>query len=988
MKIRAKFMMTISAILILGGTLMLAWGYYASHKSAVRQAIQDDNTLSGTIHEAVYGFMRTGQQEYLDGYLEKARRFESVSEIRVIRAPSLEKEMGIKSTTRVKDDLDRQVLQTGQTIDRELTLAQGRAIRHVSPILLDSTCLVCHPGFKEGEVIAALSTTLSFQSSLDRNVRSLMQAGLIQILIILLVAVAIFSLFNRFIMDPVAQIGAFVKKLGGGDLAAKISLRSSGKTQTSAAKDPEAKLDPQDELGGLAIAFNKMSRDLQETIVTRDDLLKEVELRKKLEQSIQGRELFLASLTDAIPNPVFYKDRHGVYLGCNRAFETFLGISKEKLTGKTDEDIFPPDVAAFSREKEKKLLDSSGMVFYQMVLKNANGQPRNVIFNEATFLDPAQGVSRLVGVIIDVTEQKRLDRALQESEKRFMDVLYASKDAILLIDGDKFVDCNEATARMLGYATRQEFLMTHPSELSPPTQPDGQSSFEKANRMMNIAFTEGFNRFERIHKKANGENFPVEVSLTPIAIRGKNILHCLWRDETEVKKAEEALRQSEEKMRSITDSAQDAILMMDPQGMISFWNPSAERILGYRAEEALGMNLHQLLAPTRFHVAHHAAFPGFLKTGQGAAVGKTLELVAARKDGVEIPVELSLSAIQRGDGWHAVGIMRDISEKKIDRSLLEERAKETREALKESLLAQEALLRMLQDNREVKEKLEQSMGEVRKNQQMLLQSEKLASIGQLAAGIAHEINNPTGFIGSNIATLDTYMADITKIFRVMEALKAAVKEGDIGKAQKVEKEVEELERETDVSYIFSDVDNLLRESKEGVVRIANIVRDLKLFSHTQEDVFIPSELCKIIDGVINIVWSELKYKADLKKDYAPDLLVNCNPQQIGQVLINILVNAAQAIEGKGAITIKTYAAEGFAIIVITDTGCGIPQENLSKIFDPFFTTKAPGKGTGLGLGISAAIIKKHGGYIKAESEPGKGTTFTISLPMNTTKGVS
>ena len=141
-----------------------------------------------------------------------------------------------------------------------------------------------------------------------------------------------------------------------------------------------------------------------------------------------------------------------------------------------------------------------------------------------------------------------MEETLRESEKRFWDVLYAAKDAILLIDGDKFVDCNEATVRMLGYPTRQEFLMTHPSELSPPQQPDGKSSFEKANEMMNAAIAQGFNRFEWIHRKANGEDFPVEVSLTPIVIRGRNVLHCLWRDLTERKQQE---KESEKRLREL-----------------------------------------------------------------------------------------------------------------------------------------------------------------------------------------------------------------------------------------------------------------------------------------------------------------------------------------------------------------------------------------------------------------------------------------------------
>jgi PAS domain S-box-containing protein len=190
------------------------------------------------------------------------------------------------------------------------------------------------------------------------------------------------------------------------------------------------------------------------------------------------------------------------------------------------------------------------------------------------------------GTTVDVTERRRAEEALRESEKRFMDVLYAAQDAILLIDGETFVDCNEVTARMLGYSNRAEFLMKHPSELSPPTQPDGRNSFEKANEMMKLAFERGFNRFEWVHRKANGEDFPVEVSLTPISIHGKNVLHCLWRDMTELKKIADQIR----KLSQAMEQSPSCVVITDKDGKIEYVNQKFTELTGYASSEVRGQN--------------------------------------------------------------------------------------------------------------------------------------------------------------------------------------------------------------------------------------------------------------------------------------------------------------------------------------------------------------------------------------------------------------
>lgn len=266
-------------------------------------------------------------------------------------------------------------------------------------------------------------------------------------------------------------------------------------------------------------------------------------------------------------------------------------------------------------------------------------------------------------------------------------------------------------------------------------------------------------------------------------------------------------------------------------------------------------------------------------------------------------------------------------------------------------------------------------------QKQLLQSEKLASIGQLAAGIAHEINNPLGFISYNLSTFQSYYKDIVLIIETASKLASSANENNLKLTTKLSSKFLNLKQETNIDFLIEDLNKLLDESSIGVERIAKIVEDLTFIARADEGEYALLNINNIIDGIINIVWNEIKYKAHLKKQYGKIPLVICNPQQIGQVFINILINSAQAIEEKGEISIKTSYNKNYVIIKIKDNGCGIPEENIEKIFDPFFTTKEPGKGTGLGLSISHDIIKRHGGNIVAKSIVGKGTIFTVSLPL-------
>lgn len=260
-------------------------------------------------------------------------------------------------------------------------------------------------------------------------------------------------------------------------------------------------------------------------------------------------------------------------------------------------------------------------------------------------------------------------------------------------------------------------------------------------------------------------------------------------------------------------------------------------------------------------------------------------------------------------------------------------------------------------------------------QSQLLQSEKMASVGQLAAGVAHEINNPIGYVRSNLNNLDRYLQGIFSVLDEYEKLERALpRDLPALSAVRMRKEL------VDLAFLRQDLVNLMSESVEGVARVVKIVNDLKDFSHVDQGEWQQADLHFGLETTLNVARHELKYKAEIVREYGELPLIECLPSQLNQVFLNILVNAAQAIEKRGTITIRTSYEADTAVIEISDTGKGIAPTHINRIFEPFFTTKPVGVGTGLGLSVSYGIVQKHGGTIEARSEQGKGTTFTIRLP--------
>jgi len=262
-------------------------------------------------------------------------------------------------------------------------------------------------------------------------------------------------------------------------------------------------------------------------------------------------------------------------------------------------------------------------------------------------------------------------------------------------------------------------------------------------------------------------------------------------------------------------------------------------------------------------------------------------------------------------------------------------------------------------------------------------------MGILVAGVAHEINNPIAFIHGNLSSLKKYSSRVRELLVKYEAIEQYVNSATEGDISDLMGDVARFKKEKKIEFILGDMIDLAEESLEGVERVRNTIKDLKTFSRVDLTERDRVDINAILESALNIIWSEIKYKAEVIKDYGELPEVMCFSQKISQVFMNILMNAVQAIEERGTITISTRhikegrrADDSSVEILISDTGGGIPEESILKIFDPFFTTKPVGQGTGLGLSITYDIVRSHGGNITVESKAGKGTTFSILLPLD------
>lgn len=398
------------------------------------------------------------------------------------------------------------------------------------------------------------------------------------------------------------------------------------------------------------------------------------------------------------------------------------------------------------------------------------------------------------------------------------------------------------------------------------------------------------------------------------------------------------LREMEDKYRSFFESIEQGYYEVDKDGNLTFFNDFICKILGYSKDELIGSNFRSYI--NRETAGSVCQFIRDLYNSEKSKTSFVFEIF--RKDGAKRQIGTSLCLMKDagGDSVGFRGIASDISERKMLEGQLQ-------------------------------------------------QKQKLGSIGQLAAGIAHEINTPIQYAGDNTRFLMDSFADIAKVLQKYNELYLAIKAGSAGK--NLIREVESTIEEAELDYLKEEIPKAIEQSLEGLNRVAGIVLAMKDFSYSGTGEKEATDINKCIESTIIVARNEWKYVADIKKDLDPYLpLVPCYPGEFNQVILNLIINAAHAIADavgtssgiKGTITVTTRYEDPWTEICISDTGSGIPERVRPRIFDPFFTTKEVGTGSGQGLAISHSVItNRHGGKIGFETEMGKGTTFRIHLPM-------
>ncbi|MBK5274827.1 MAG: PAS domain S-box protein [Desulfuromonadales bacterium] len=684
----------------------------------------------------------------------------------------------------------------------------------------------------------------------------------------------------------------------------------------------------------------------------------DITLIRRMQAEMRYQRSFAEELINKAAVPIFVLDAAHRILVWNSAMQDLTGLTADEMIGSNRQwqPFYPgprpvlADIILSGDEAQPAQLYGSirlsqhvpGGLQSEGWYENINGRRCYLYFDAAPVYDGKDRKVAAIETLLDMTERK-----LAEEEQRILSwAVENNPNAIVITDPDGTIEyVNHKFCTLTGYSAAEAVGQNPRILKSGETPPDQYAELWRT-------ITRGNSWHGEFHnKKKSGELYWESASISPIMDdQGKIIRFLAVNEDITHRKIYEAellnnteellLKHSElnamfslvtigkQEWEDTLDSIPEMVLMCDPAGGITRCNRAVTTFTGLFYNQILGLNCLELFISSGMEIISCDDIHGHMVSDGGAR-----------------HFELLFNELKQVGTDNVRGSVVTIHE--------------------------------TTEFRKMNTNLQKAYAELQQTQAQAFQQEKMASIGQLAAGVAHEINNPMGFISSNLTTMTKYMQRLKDFENAV--IESVQKKGDLETVALLD----EIRTKMRIDFILNDLHKLLEESLEGTGRVRGIVNDLKSFSHADEDQCKPFNINDCLDSTLNMARNEIRYVADVELDYDPQLpLLNCYPQKLSQVFMNLVVNAAHAIEGHGIIRVRTFNENGDIFIRISDTGKGIAPENLTRIFDPFFTTKEVGKGTGLGLSISYDIIKQHGGEITVESEVGIGTSFTVRLPLN------
>ncbi len=681
---------------------------------------------------------------------------------------------------------------------------------------------------------------------------------------------------------------------------------------------------------------------------------REVTQRHELEVEVRSQHEFVRSLLENTSTPMFVINAHHEILFWNRALAALTGASADVMVGTRNQWqpfytesrptladlIMDGEVGDLGNYYQQYQADMGilGIVRAEGWYRNLSGRDRYLLFDAAPIHDSQGDLLAVVETLHDITLRKRAE----ESLRLFSEAVEQSASSIVITDPVGTIQyVNRMFCSISGYS-KAEAIGQNPRILKSGRQ--GPEVYAELWQTI----TDGRQWHGEFHNKRKDGTLHWElVTISPITGSNGAITHFLAikEDITDRKAIEYKLNkqqaelltkheqleavfmqveQGKKEWEQTMDCINDMVIMVDSIGRILRCNQVVCRFTGLEYEQLLEKSWWELIFSNEVDI--------------GNMNGETGELFHP-KSGKWF--YLNTYAMGDENSGKSVVTLHDLTE-----------------------------------IRKVSDELAKAYEELKSTHMQLLQQEKMASVGQLAAGVAHEINNPMGFISSNLGTLGKYTDRIRSYIKLQdEALRNPLTPDTLSTVADARKKLK-------LDYLLEDIPKLIAESSDGAERVKTIVQNLKSFSRVDEAESVLVDLNECIESTLTIAWNELKYKCTVEKEYGDLPRVQCFPQQLNQVFLNLLVNSAHAIEKQGLVTVRTWQEDEKVCVSIGDNGTGIPEHIKTRIFEPFFTTKEVGKGTGLGLSISYDIIQRHKGTIDVESEVGKGTTFIIKLPVN------